>query len=118
MAAVNGASKGAVALGVFALARGRRARRAAIIALSLAILAAGLALSAALGAVYVSPAEALAAILGDADRVPRQIVWNLRIPRAGLAWAWSARASSPSRSPLCWRRPPRAWRAWSDSSGL
>lgn len=82
MAAVNGALKGAVARGVFALARGRRARRAAVIALSLAILAAGLALSAALGAVYVSPAEALAAILGDADRVPRQIVWNLRIPRA------------------------------------
>ena len=111
MAAVNGASKGAVARGVFALARGRRARRAAVIALSLAILAAGLVLWDGLPAFL--PLIAFAGAIAAAFAV----YWETT-PRAGWAWAWSARASSPSRSPLCWRRPPRAWRAWSDSSGL
>ena len=60
-------------------------RRTLTLAAGLGALAAGLVASFALGAVYVSPADVLDAIFGGADRVTRQIVWNLRIPRSLLA---------------------------------
>ena len=44
----------------------------------------GLIMSFALGTVFISPADVFDSIFGDSERVPRQIVWNLRIPRALL----------------------------------
>ena len=60
-------------------------RRALTLAAGLCALTVGLLASFALGAVYVSPADVVDAIFGESDRVSRQIVWNLRIPRSLLA---------------------------------
>lgn len=58
------------------------ARQFAIIGTGLVLLTAGLVMSTALGAVTIGLNEVLAALFGEAERVPRQIVWNLRVPRA------------------------------------
>ena len=60
-------------------------RQASVLVAGLATLAAGLVAATVYGAVFVSPSEVLAAIAGEAERVPRQIVWNLRVPRAVVA---------------------------------
>lgn len=60
-------------------------RQAAVVAVGLGLLLAGLLLSTAFGAVFISPADVMSAVVGDAERVPRQIVWNLRVPRALVA---------------------------------
>lgn len=60
----------------------RNIRQFAIIISGLVLLAAGLVLSTVLGAVFIGPSDVLGALLGEAERVPRQIVWNLRVPRA------------------------------------
>ena len=57
-------------------------RQTAVLAVGLCALIAGLTMSISLGAVPISPGEVFTAILGDSERVPRQIVWNLRVPRA------------------------------------
>ncbi|MDE2816097.1 MAG: iron chelate uptake ABC transporter family permease subunit, partial [Chloroflexota bacterium] len=57
-------------------------RQFAIIGTGLVLLTAGLVMSTALGAVTIGLNEVLAALFGEAERVPRQIVWNLRVPRA------------------------------------
>ncbi len=73
--------------GLLALSRiGLPSRRQSIVlAVGLSALFGGLLLSTALGSVFISPADVLNAILGEAERVPRQIIWNLRIPRALVA---------------------------------
>ncbi len=60
----------------------RSVRQFAIIGSCLALLIAGMVMSLALGAVPIGPGEVWAALLGDSEHVPRQIVWNLRVPRA------------------------------------
>lgn len=57
-------------------------RQIAIISAGLVILAVGLVMSTVLGAVTIGPGEVLAALMGESERVPRQIVWNLRVPRS------------------------------------
>ena len=57
-------------------------RQSAVLLVGLSALIVGLVVSTTFGAVFVGPAEVWSAIVGDAERVPRQIVWNLRIPRA------------------------------------
>ena len=57
-------------------------RQSAVLVVALGILIIGLVTSIATGAVFISPSDILSAIGGDADRVPRQIIWNLRVPRA------------------------------------
>lgn len=57
-------------------------RQSIVLAGGLGALLVGLVMSVALGSVFISPAEILNAIFGDSERVPRQIVWNLRVPRA------------------------------------
>ena len=60
----------------------RGARQIAIIGLGLVLLAAGLVMSTALGAVSIGLGEVLAALFGESEHIPRQIVWNLRVPRS------------------------------------
>ena len=60
----------------------RGLRQLAVLAAGLCALVAGLALSISVGAVSINLGEIVTAILGDSERVPRQIVWNLRVPRA------------------------------------
>ena len=57
-------------------------RQSAVLVVGLGVLLGGLVMSTAVGAVFISPSDILNAVAGDADRVPRQIVWNLRVPRA------------------------------------
>ena len=57
-------------------------RQSIVLAGGLGALLIGLVMSVALGSVFISPAEILNAIFGESERVPRQIVWNLRVPRA------------------------------------
>ena len=63
-------------------ARVRGLRQFAVLSAGLCGLVAGLVLSISVGAVSINPGEVVTAILGDSERVPRQIVWNLRVPRA------------------------------------
>ena len=60
-------------------------RQAAVVTAGLGLVLGGLLLSTAFGTVFISPGDVMGAVLGDADRVPRQIVWNLRVPRALVA---------------------------------
>lgn len=57
-------------------------RQSAVLVIGLGALLGGLVISTAIGTVFISPSDILSAIVGDADRVPRQIIWNLRVPRA------------------------------------
>ncbi|MCE2457690.1 MAG: iron ABC transporter permease [Dehalococcoidia bacterium] len=57
-------------------------RQSAVLVIGSGILLGGLVLSISIGAVFINPSDVLNAVVGDADRVPRQIIWNLRVPRA------------------------------------
>ena len=57
-------------------------RQSVVLIGGLCALLTGLVMSVAMGSVFIGPADILNAIFGDAERVPRQIVWNLRVPRA------------------------------------
>ena len=57
-------------------------RQSAVLVVGLGVLLAGLVMSTSVGTVFISPPDIMNAIVGDADRVPRQIIWNLRVPRA------------------------------------
>ena len=59
-----------------------RIRQSAVLVTGLLILLGGLVISTAVGTVFISPSDTLSAIVGEADRVPHQIIWNLRVPRA------------------------------------
>lgn len=60
-------------------------RQAAVVTAGLGLVLGGLLVSTAFGTVFISPGDVIGAVLGDAERVPRQIVWNLRVPRALVA---------------------------------
>ena len=59
----------------------RYVRQSTVIVAGLAALFLGLILSVAVGAVFIRPTDILNAVVGDAERIPHQIIWNLRIPR-------------------------------------
>lgn len=64
------------------ISRSRGLRQIAIMCFSAILLLAGIVASTTFGAVYISLDEVRDALFNEAERVPRQIVWNLRIPRA------------------------------------
>ena len=97
----------------------RGGRHASVLLAGLATLVAGLVAATVYGAVFVSPSEVLAAIVGDAERVPRQIVWNLRVPRAGCRWSDRHESGSLRRTPAGRDAQPacRAHGGWCHGGG-
>ena len=59
----------------------RRMRQAVVLTAALALAALGLLSSVALGAVSLGPGQVLAALFDRSAPIPRQIIWNLRVPR-------------------------------------
>ncbi|MFQ5858630.1 MAG: FecCD family ABC transporter permease [Anaerolineae bacterium] len=53
-----------------------------VLAIALALVGTGLLASIGLGAVSLGPAQVIQALLDRSTVIPRQIVWNLRVPRA------------------------------------
>ena len=64
---------------------GQGVRQASVITAALGLALAGLVTSVAIGAVSLSPAQVVTGLFDTSDRVPHQIVWNLRVPRVLVA---------------------------------
>ncbi len=60
-------------------------KQLAVVTAALGLALAGILASMSLGAVSLSPGEVIGGLLGRADNVSNQIVWNLRLPRVLVA---------------------------------